>query len=240
MKIADFKSYNEILNYLDKASELEMEYEEKLYSLRCSLFDKSYKVNKKKQEKINDKLDSIDECVDKIYCFIEDAVTFNDELFLEFMIRFLELIENKPYAVVGEMVSYNNSVIDHNFGFLYTPIENVCSKFDIITSLENAEEIRKHRKSSLYDGGVYINDVLNLIDDQQYICLKKRRSYCLLEGTSLSDSFAKYPYLLKVAILLIDLKLRYPQLSDEQRLSFVYYKVKNKKESQEKQRQKGL
>ena len=240
MRITDFKSTNEILDYLDKASELELEYEEKLDDLKCSIFDKSYKINKKKQEKIYDKLDHIGESIDKIHDFIMGAVTFDCDLFLEFMVKFLELMENKPYAVVGQMVSYNSSIFEHNFGLTYTPIENVCYQYNIITSLENAEEIRKLRKSSLYDGGVHIDDVLNLIEDQKYICLKNKRSYCMLEGTTLKESFAMYPYLLKVAMVLIDLKLRYPQLSDVQRLSFVYYKVKNKKENPENQRPRGL
>ena len=206
VKLADLK--NELESYYEELKKLGL-----FNPLKKDIKDKVKKIKKTTKELENEKEETL-----KIF---NKYTTFKYNVFLEFLAKYISLVEKEEYVV-------KNVHESRDIGGRYTDIRDTY--FKIITTLDNVERMSK-QKEKCYHGAdtSNINNYLRACIDDKYLALYAEESYTLLEGTKLNNFFCKYPYLKELAYEIVDTICKNPMLTDRDILNAMLEKPYEKK-----------
>lgn len=168
---------------------------------------------------------------------IESYVTFSEDDLIPFLVEYLSIKENRRYINMAKVEIRDELTAAGTGSYQFTPFN---SYYHIITTEENKAQLQKNNTSSWITSGVAddINEYLAVCSDRKYICLNasiwKKMSYCLLNGTCMSNEFANFSYLKSLIEKIIDLKIQEPSLTDKQVLAKIIIDERNKVEQENK------
>lgn len=195
----DFKSYEEIMNYLSQCVVEERNISRRLSEIGVSFFDEEKKGLKRRLKSLKEKF--------KFYNkFIENATTFDPDLLSSFLVTYLSKNTDSRYLVckVERIESIGRSISHTYYRF-------VCSAKDILRL-----QIAGINVDKLID----FDDIRNNLQDR-YIMINESNDYALMGCNGLCSSFESFPELLEVGKKLVDLHIAYPMMSDDERLAKV-------------------
>lgn len=244
-----FTCSQDILIYLDMCREEEAQISENLDSIQIKLFDPNRKDLKKERKALKDKLKTIRSKIQKSLDIFEEATTFEKDIFVKFLAKYLSLKEREVYVLKENVVEddFGMSVATGRYqkrliyGSLLDdtcmaaamgvyPTDLFSKKYNIIASVNNKKKLEEQESCGSSGGNTDdIKDYLSVCKDGKYLCLRDMSFYSLLNGVNLKKCFAKYPYIRDLAFELIDLKLQNPFMSDEERLNKVLGDLQKKK-----------
>ncbi len=239
----DFTCTQDILIFLDLCKEEQEKVFKRLDSIKLKPFDPNRKKLRKERKELKETLGNINSKIKKCIDILESATTFNKDLFLQFLERYLSLKGKEVYVLMKDVVEYDsympiardiylrNIMLDSLLGGYYMGVDPLATlyskKYNIIASVSN-----KERLDNLESWGENIGNIkacLSVCEDGHYLCLDDASIYTLLNGTKLRKCFSKFPYMHELAYDLIDMKLENPMMDDEERLNKILAGLDRKK-----------
>ncbi len=195
----EFNSYEEILNYLSLRVVEERNISKRISELGFSFFGEEKKELRSRLKKIKKDF--------KYYNhFIESATSFAPDLLAAFLVEFLSKNTNSRFLVCkAEKSDYCGRTYTHsNYKF-------ICSAIDVMKMQISGIDV-----DARMDFSTLQNQLMS-----RYIRMNEEISYSLMDCNGLCRNFENFPELLEVGKKLVDLKIAYPMMSDEERLAKV-------------------
>ncbi len=244
-----FTCAQDILIFLDTCREEEEQISKKLESMQIKLFDSNRKELKKERKELKEQLATIKAKIQRCLGIFEDATTFEKDVFLKFLAKYLSLKEREVYVLMDEVVEddfgmavatgrYHKSLIygsllDNSYMAVAMgvyPLDLFSKKYNIVASIHNKKRLENQGSTGSCGGHTDdIKDYLSVCKDGKYLCLRDDAFYSLLNGVKLKKSFSKYPYMHELAYDLVDMKIENPLMDDEERLNIILNNLQKKK-----------
>ena len=220
-----FNCAKDILIYLELCEDEQTKIFKRLDKIKVSFFDLYGRELRKERRELKEKLKNINAKVERCIDILENSTTFNKNLFLNFLVKYLSLREGVEYT------SMFVSEDDCSFGFTARNFDDMSTDYQIVTTVYNKRRLQNQGEKGSFGGDTDdIADYLKVCKDRKYICfLDDEEEYSFLDGTSLVEGFESYPYLRDVAYELVDLKIQNPSLTNAERLSKVLRDYSKKK-----------
>lgn len=230
----DFTCTQDMLIFLDACKEEQEQIFKRLNSIEIKLFDPKRKELKKERKELKEKLKNINIKIQKCIDIFEKGTTFERDIFLKFLARYLSLKERVVYVLmdnVREDDFYTSIATVHmSMANNAYPVGTFSKKYNIVTTIHNKQKLENQEFNGSCGGTTdNIKDYLSVCEDGRYLCLMDDSLYTLLNGVKLRKSFAKYPYMHELAYNLVDLKMANPMMDDEERLNEILYNLQQKK-----------
>lgn len=222
----DFTSSQGIRDYLNECARVENNLEKELNEMYIGLFSPKRHELKKRKAVIKSRLKRIRNNIRLCLNLLEKYTTFNDDIFLPFLRDYLSLKEDEKYELLldVEELNFGMALITKTY-----PLNLYGDHYNIVTTEENRDILMECQDSCSFADIDDINDYLENLDNDKYICLEDSNCYTLLDGLDLSSDFENYPYLFDVANELVDMKLANPDMCDEERLESILDALRKKK-----------
>jgi len=148
------------------------------------------KNNSEMIRKMQKRIKSIEE-------LMEEYATFEARYLIYFLTHVLTIIEGKRYEGL--------EILDNNQAMIST-------KYTVITTAKDAKLIDYYSDKK----GIEIDkkNINIFCPNSRYLLLPEEVSYSLLKGIELNPMFELFPYLKDIAYELINIKIKYPQISN--------------------------
>lgn len=188
---------------LNKAKELSKSIEEYIQGAKKTrLFSKERRDYWKKISLLREELEENRIDIKRNYNEVLELSTFDSEFIVPLLIEHISNVEGEEYHLIRIKESDSD---DYYYGGngLEPPtiIRRYGYNFDIITTLENKEKLKNSEELK------YLDNYLDLIKDNKYICLDDSKTQTLFEGLELSPTYSNYPYLKDFALDLMSKKV---------------------------------
>ncbi len=204
MEKVNFKTYDEIVNYLGYINlEYNKSYQE-LNNISIGKFEITGKKDKEVQKReLRIKLLDYVLAYQQWDSFLKDATTFRRQDIVRFLAEYFSITYGTKYVVESDISDKKQvqSVIIYDL---------IVSERDLKKNNGNNKMMKSLDFSTFFDS---CSDCCLLLDNS----LK----FTLLDGINLSGNFEDFPELMTVARRLVDLKLTNPEMSDQRRLMSV-------------------
>ncbi len=185
----------------------------------------SISEEKKYRKKLKNELKQVRKNIADAETLFEKYSTFDSASLLIFLEKYLSIIENEEYALIGDD-NYHFDI--SNYKFVNT--NTYGEQYYIITTEANCDILENSSPILPYCFQTCdIDDFLSECKDGKYIYMEQQDRYSLLKKEKLNQIFKNYPYLEDVAYDLVDLKIENPEMTDRERLNMVYLKSKKNK-----------
>lgn len=195
----EYKSYDEIKNYLCSCAVREEEIAKRLSEIGFQFF------NEEKRE-LRNQLKELKKEFKYYNKYIQSATSFDIDLLTSFLVDYLSKNTDTRYlACKAEKVESCGRTSS------YSKYRFICSATDAMILQINGVNLDEYVSYSS------INDNL----EDRYIRLNEDYYSSLLGCDGLTGDFKNFPELLEVGKKLVDLHIAYPMMSDEERLSKV-------------------
>ncbi len=178
------------------------------------IYSKKRKLMKQKLDLLNMKILDNKIRIEQYMNLITKYSKFNSSDLLPFLVNYLSSVKQEEYVCIKR---------EDNYFLLFD-----CY-YNIITTTNNIEEINNLEKSY----GESTLDLLDELNNSDYICLEAEEEYSLLDGFDLSEYFEYYPCLKEAAYRLVDLKLENSSITDKERLDIIIKNINSKKKVKE-------
>ncbi len=201
MENINFKTYDEIVQYLDSLDTMYNQESKELNDITIGVFElKGKKTKEDQRREIKKRLISYVKTYEYYDKFLRDATTFRRQDIVRFLVYYFSIVYGKKYVSL-------NGVSDK--GQYYSVIS-----YDLIISEKDLEKVNGNNNENK------IIDFKELFDSCDDCCLLIGDSLkiTLLDGKNLSSDFEDFPELVNAAKILVSLKLSHPEMSDQKRL----------------------
>lgn len=201
MENINFKTYDEIVQYLDSLDTMYNQESKELNDITIGVFElKGKKTKEDQRREIKKRLISYVKTYEYYDKFLRDATTFRRQDIVRFLVDYFSIVYGKKYVSL-------NGVSDK--GQYYSVIS-----YDLIISEKDLEKVNGNNNENK------IIDFKELFDSCDDCCLLIGDSLkiTLLDGKNLSSDFEDFPELVNVMKILVSLKLSHPEMSDQKRL----------------------
>ncbi|MDE5888730.1 MAG: hypothetical protein K2H20_01790 [Bacilli bacterium] len=195
----DYKSYDEIMSYLCSCVVRKEEITKRLDEIGFRLF------NDEKRE-LRSQLKELKREFKYYNNFILSATRFDVDLLTCFLVDYLSKNTDTRYLACKAERSESCGRT-----YSYTKYRFVCSATDAMILQINGVNLDEY---------VSFSTIKDNLEDR-YIKLNEDYYYSLLNCDGLNSGFENFPELLEAGKKLVDLKIAYPMMSDEERLSKV-------------------
>lgn len=194
-----YDSYESIMSYLSECVLEERKISKEISDIGFSPFDSEKKELKHKLKKIKDSFNYYNK-------FIEGATTFDPYLLSSFLVEYLSKNTDKRFVVCKAVKteSMGRSICTTYFKI-------ICSAIDGMILHINGADMEKNIDYDAMQG--YLHD--------RYIRINEEYACTLMGCSGLCSNFSAFPELMDVGKKLVDLKIAYPMMSDEERLGKV-------------------
>lgn len=212
MKKKKLQNYEDIMNYLDNLNSEKKIINSQLAVKGISLFDAEAREKKSKLKKRLKEIKHIFKYFDGLFA---ECTTFDKNILLPFLAEFLSKNTDTKYIICKGVSSiFTGKVWLYSYYNLIYPVK------DILFFKREGYDI---------DSDISYSD-LKRSTDSRIIDLNDKDSYTLMNLEGLLEEFSVFPELKDVVIRLIDMKLIYPEMSDEERLLRSLSNVKSNKD----------
>lgn len=220
MKIKEVKDIIKYRNYLFKALE------EKTKQLTY------YENTQKDKRNLKKQISNINQQLDKLEKLLQKTATFNSKDFAIFLTKYLTLTDNNYYFTELIIPDFSNLEIYELPELIRVrkakknKIRPKNPKGDSYYFISD-EIIKDYIEENIYD----INDLEDFIDrvsPQNCIIFDKENVYPFRKDLRLNELYSYFPKIKKAIYELIQLKLKRPSISDEERFKIVLDKTISK------------
>lgn len=212
MKKKKLQNYDDIMNYLDNLNSERKNINSQLAVMGISLFNAESREKKSKLKKRLKEIKHIFKYFDGLF---SEYTTFDKNILLPFLAEYLSKNTDTKYITCKGVSSVFTGKV-----WLYSYYNFIYPVKDILIFKQKGYDI---------DDDISYSD-LESSTDSRIIALNDYDSYTLMNLEGLLDEFSAFPELKDVVIRLIDMKLIYPEMSDEERLLRSLSNVKSNKE----------
>lgn len=200
-----YNSYEEIMQYLNDCAVEEINISRRISDIGFAPFDAGKAELKERLKKIKKEFKFYDR-------FIRSATTFDTDLLASFLSEYLSKHTDSRFLVCKSEKSESCGR-----SYAHYDLKYICSATDVMKLQIGDINV---------DSRIDFDTIQRNLDDR-YIVLIEENSYSLMGCNGLCDSFESFPELLEVGKKLVDLKIAYPMMSDEERLATVYGNTKS-------------
>lgn len=178
-----------------------------------TLFDPNKKILKSEIKELWKNLKKVDRIRKQCNDIFTKYSTIDSDILLNFLPKYMSKIENEEYILLKDIEIEDYRLIPT--GKTIIPYFDTDT-YHIITTKSNSELLKNNETESWFTDGVSddLDEYLNVIKDNKYLCLENYINYNLLYGVDLDEDFKKYPYLEDLGYQIVDLKLKNPELDD--------------------------
>lgn len=195
----EFKNYEEIMNYLSMCAVDEVKISRRISEIGFSVFDVEKKELKNRLKKLKTEFKYYDN-------FIKSATMFEPDILVSFLVEYLSKNTDSRYLALK-----TERVVSCGRSFSRDYHKFICSATDVLRFQISGIDVDKY---------IEFETVQNNLQDR-YIRINEANSYALMGCNGLCGNFESFPELLEVGKKLVDLKIAYPMMSDEDRLAKV-------------------
>lgn len=209
MENRKLQSYEDMVVFLENLNNERKVINSQLSVMGISLFNDEIKFNKKRLKRRLKEMKHIFNYFDDL---IKEYTTFDSDILLPFLAEYLSKNTDTKYINCrGEEAVWRGKYwVYYYYNFIY-PVKDIL-KF----------RARGYNIDETLD-----YDSLKDKSSGRFICLGEYSKYTLMDLNGLTEYFKDFPELNDVVKKLIDLKLLYPNMSDEERLTRVLSNVKS-------------
>lgn len=200
MEKKKLQSYDDIMDFLDNLNCERRIINSQLAVMGVSLFDAEAREKKNYLKKRLKEMKHIFKYFDRLFV---EYTTFDREILLPFLAEYLSKNTDTKYVVTkGEDMVFCGKYYSYDYYYFIYPVKDIlsfkCKGYNIDDCLD-------------YDS-------LKNKASRNFLCLESYSSYNLMNLDGLVKPFSEFIELRDIAIKLINLKLLYPGMSNEERL----------------------
>lgn len=200
-----YNSYEEIMQYLNNCAMEEINISRRISEIGFAPFDYEKSQLKDRLKYLKKEFKFYDK-------FIKNATSFYPNLLSQFLAAYLSKFTDSRFLVCSA-----ESVESCGRSYSHSNLRFICSAVDVLKM-----QIEGINVDSRMDYSILKERL-----QDRYIRLNEDVCYALMGCDGLCDNFRNFPELVEVSKKLVDLKIAYPMMSDEERLATVYGSTKS-------------
>lgn len=205
----DFIFYNEMYSHLSVviSEHYKMLYDGKIPFTDRLRLNKNIKLYEKKQKDLLKKLNEYGSIIDSL-------CRFDDFSFLILLSKVFSKVYKKDFSVINDVEVFNNAGT-----FLTHIVDNEV--YDIVSTDKNISYIEQCINVDFFTEDDDIYEVLNKLEDPEYVCLKKHKQYSLTNGGILIDELKEYQFFIDIIKEVVRIRTDEPRISDKELIDCV-------------------